>query len=62
MATMRSPQSAWELAGKENVLVTAPDVTDDSSVVAAVKLAEERFGAIDVLVNHADSSLISSLP
>lgn len=52
-ATMRSPESAGELAEKENVLVTALDVTDGRSIVAAVKQAEERFGAIDVLVNNA---------
>src|SRR6201989_2971342 len=29
------------------------DVTDDASVAAAAKLAEERFGRLDVLVNKA---------
>ena len=53
VATMRTPESAGELAAKENVLVTALDVTNESSIVAAVKLAEERFGGIDVLVNNA---------
>jgi NADP-dependent 3-hydroxy acid dehydrogenase YdfG len=53
VATMRSPESAGELAEKENVLVTALDVTDDSSIAAAVKKAKERFGTIDVLVNNA---------
>jgi NADP-dependent 3-hydroxy acid dehydrogenase YdfG len=53
VATMRSPGSAGELAEKKNVLVTALDVTDDSSIGAAVRMAEERFGAIDVLVNNA---------
>jgi hypothetical protein len=41
------------LAGKKNVLVTALDVTNDGSIIAAVKQAEEHFGAIDVLVNNA---------
>ena len=53
VATMRTPASAGELAARENVLVTALDVTNESSIIAAVKLAEERFGAIDVLVNNA---------
>jgi NADP-dependent 3-hydroxy acid dehydrogenase YdfG len=53
VATMRSPEAAGELAEKENVLVTALDVTDDSSIGAAVKKAKERFGTIDVLVNNA---------
>jgi NADP-dependent 3-hydroxy acid dehydrogenase YdfG len=53
VATMRSPESAGELAEKENVLVTALDVTDESSIVTAVKKAKERFGTIGVLVNNA---------
>src|SRR4051812_22308760 len=29
------------------------DVTDEAQITAAVRTAEERFGAIDVLVNNA---------
>ena len=57
VATMRSPESAGELAGKRNVLVTALDVTDEDSIAVAVKKAEERFEAIDVLVNNAGFGL-----
>jgi len=39
-----------ELAERENVLVTGLDVIDDGSIGAAVERAEERFGAIDVLL------------
>src|SRR5947208_932375 len=53
VATMRSPESAGELAEKRNVLVTALDVTNEDSIAAAVKKAEERFETIDVLVNNA---------
>ena len=45
--------AAQDLAAKANVLVAALDVTDEGSIDAAVKKAEERFGAIDVLVNNA---------
>jgi NAD(P)-dependent dehydrogenase (short-subunit alcohol dehydrogenase family) len=47
-ATMRSPEAAGELAEKGNVLVTALDVTDNSSIVAAVKKVKVHFGAVDV--------------
>jgi NAD(P)-dependent dehydrogenase (short-subunit alcohol dehydrogenase family) len=38
---------------KENALALALDVTDAGQVAASVKAAEDRFGAIDVLVNNA---------
>ena len=53
VATMRTPAAAQDLAARPNVLVTALDVTDEGSIDAAVGKAEERFGAIDVLVNNA---------
>ncbi len=52
-ATMRSPSAGRELAALGNVLVSALDVTDEESIQAAVRGVEERFGAIDVLVNNA---------
>ncbi len=53
VATMRDTGAAGELAGRENVLVTALDVTDDDTITAAVAAAIDRFGSIDVLVNNA---------
>ena len=61
VATMRSPQAAGDLAAKKNVLVTALDVTNEDSIAAAVKHAEERFEAIDVLVNNAGFGLYGLL-
>lgn len=53
VATMRSPEAATELAGLENVLVTRLDVTDSSTIEAAVSQAVQQFGGIDVLLNNA---------
>ena len=42
------------LSGHEDrALALALDVTEAGQVAASVKAAEERFGAIDVLVNNA---------
>lgn len=37
----------------DTAIAVALDVTDDAQVTAAVGAAEERFGAVDVLVNNA---------
>ncbi|MDQ1576127.1 MAG: hypothetical protein QOH55_1277 [Microbacteriaceae bacterium] len=53
--TARSVDSIADLADAhpETTLSLALDVTDHDQVVAAVRSAEERFGAVDVLVNNA---------
>lgn len=53
VATMRSPQQETQLTALDNVLVTRLDVLDPSSIQEAVKVAIQRFGQIDVLVNNA---------
>ena len=53
VATMRTPANESELNTLENTLVTALDVTDQSSIDAAVSFTLEKFGGIDVLVNNA---------
>jgi NAD(P)-dependent dehydrogenase (short-subunit alcohol dehydrogenase family) len=40
-------------AHPDTALALALDVTDDDQVTAAVRAAEDRFGAVDVLVNNA---------
>ena len=54
VATMRTPKSALE---DPRWLVSALDVTDEASILAARDLAIRRFGSIDVLVNNAGYAL-----
>ncbi|MDX7951085.1 oxidoreductase [Lichenihabitans sp. Uapishka_5] len=54
VVTARDKSRVADLAeGNSQVLPLALDVTDAKAVTAAVAAAEERFGAIDVLVNNA---------
>ena len=52
-ATMRNPAQGDALARLPGVEVFALDVTDRASVSAAVRQAQDAFGAIDVLINNA---------
>jgi NAD(P)-dependent dehydrogenase (short-subunit alcohol dehydrogenase family) len=53
--TARNPGSLKDLADAhpDTALAVALDVTDHAQVAEAVRLGEERFGAVDVLVNNA---------
>ena len=53
VATMRSPEDGADLAALPHVVVTRLDVTDSSSISAAVADARATFGGINVLVNNA---------
>lgn len=53
IATMRNPDTENDLVGKNNVLVTRLDVTDEASIHSAVSTGIETFGQIDVLLNNA---------
>jgi NAD(P)-dependent dehydrogenase (short-subunit alcohol dehydrogenase family) len=53
VATLRNPTQAGDLSDLPRVLVTRLDVTDGSSIAAAVDAAHARFGGIDVLLNNA---------
>lgn len=53
IATMRDPAAGADLAALGNVLVTRLDVTDSTSIAAAVNEGIDRFGRIDTLLNNA---------
>ena len=53
VATMRTPESETELTRLDSVVVARLDVTDPASIAAAVEMAIQQFGNIDVLVNNA---------
>ena len=55
VVTARNPEKLEDLvsAFPQTAVATALDVTNADQVAAAVKLAEQRFGAVDVLVNNA---------
>ena len=55
VVTARNADSVKDLADAhpDTALAVALDVTDPGQVAEAVRLGEQRFGAIDVLVNNA---------
>jgi NAD(P)-dependent dehydrogenase (short-subunit alcohol dehydrogenase family) len=61
--TSRRPQAmaAWADQYGDRVLVVPLDVTDPAQVQHAVRVAEKRFGGIDVLVNNAGRGWFGSI-
>src|SRR6266571_1988677 len=55
IATARHPQQLSDLVERygDNVRAVALDVTDERAAMAAVQLAVDAFGRLDVLVNNA---------
>ncbi len=54
VATGRHTDKMAKVLGEaDNLLIAKLDVTESSDAEAAVKLAVDRFGGIDVLVNNA---------
>ncbi|WP_416186808.1 oxidoreductase [Glaciimonas sp. CA11.2] len=63
VVTARDQARVADLAAGANghALALALDVTDSAQITAAVKAAEDHFGAIDVLVNNAGYGYQSSV-
>src|ERR1043166_3830188 len=59
--TARKPDTLADLADFPNVAVAALDVRDETQCRAAVALADECFGGIDVLVNNARDGQFGSI-
>jgi NAD(P)-dependent dehydrogenase (short-subunit alcohol dehydrogenase family) len=63
VVTARNKAEVEDLAksGGDKALALTLDVTDEKQIAAAVKAAEEKFGAIDVLVNNAGYGYLTTV-
>ena len=61
VVTARNKAQVEDLATSDKVLALELDVTDGKEIDAAVKTAEEKFGAIDVLVNNAGYGYLTTV-
>ncbi|KJV49211.1 short-chain dehydrogenase [Pantoea sp. BL1] len=62
VVTARDPAKVQDLvAGHDNALAVALDVTDAQSIEQAVQAALDKFGTVDVLVNNAGYGYQSSV-
>lgn len=56
-----SAQQALRAAGAASVLSLSADIADDGAIAGAVRLARERFGTLDVVVNVAGAMIYRPL-
>ena len=61
VVTARNKAEVEDLATSDKVLALELDVTDDGEIASAVKAAEQKFGAIDVLVNNAGYGYLTTV-
>ena len=61
VVTARNKAQVEDLATSDKVLALELYVTDGKEIDAAVKAAEEKFGAIDVLVNNAGYGYLTTV-
>jgi len=63
VATARRPGALGDLVGlaPDRALAVALDVTSPAAIAATVAAAEDRFGAIDVLVNNAGFGSVGAI-
>ncbi|WP_371502239.1 SDR family oxidoreductase [Kitasatospora sp. NBC_00374] len=63
LATARKPATLDDLAAAhpDRVTVAALDIRDPGQCAEAVRIAEERLGGIDVLVNNAATGLLGAV-
>ncbi len=58
VATMRSPDKVSALQGLERLICVQLDVTEPTTIEAAITKAMDEFGSIDVVVNNAGYGLM----
>ncbi len=62
VVTARDPSRVADIAdGRDNALAMALDVNDRIQIASVVRQAEEKFGAVDVLVNNAGYGYLAAI-